>query len=329
MGARKVKFSAFVLAMAISTSCSNEGQVQTRNTSDSLVISSIASNNSLLDSTANQDNIDPAQALRTFTSASGAFFSTEVVESSCGLFALIHTSSDTSIVNWVETEWVTADFDTLTNFDPEVRVDKHWIADVTDDENPDIVLNWYADGANRGFGQVLAISENDCIWRYVPIVEGCGSSVSADNLTLVDSDLEISGFVNCKGGRNSAYLLWDSTLRLFVARPLEGDLFCGSLEENIDLPLSSCDESWAVKMAQEALIDLGYSIEADGQFGPATQMAVLRHQQSRGFSLSGQIDGETWASLVTVSASEYPDFDGDGIRSPREIGHVTGATELQ
>jgi hypothetical protein len=240
---------------------------------------------------------------------------------SCGLFALVHPGGETKLLRWEKPNWVGVDPFDLIPFDPELSLEEQWVADVTNDGKPEIVLQWLNEEANRSFGQVISNDGVDCTWRKISIIDGCGTSFVADNLSLVQSFLQISGFVNCKGGRVSANLLWDSSLKVFIARPLEGNLFCGTLIENIDLPLSSCDEGWAVRMAQQALVEQGYAIDVDGQFGPATQIAVLSHQLSRGIVMSGILDGATWSSLFPPNRGAYPDFDGDGISSPREMAH--------
>jgi hypothetical protein len=63
----------------------------------------------------------------------------------------------------------------------------------------------------------------------------------------------------------------------------------------------------------------------DGQFGPASLLAILSHQESLGIPKTGQLDGPTWASLFPAGSEEFPDFDADGVSSPREIGHASGA----
>ena len=313
--------SLAVLTLTIISSCSTESQSQSVPPSNSLVVSSIASQGSNLGGASALEQNDPTEELRRVLPEPGSLNSAELFDHPCGLFALVHPGGETKLLRWDKPSWVGVDPFDLIPSDSELSLEEQWVADVTNDGKPEIILQWINEGANRSFGQVISNDGVDCTWRKISIIDGCGTSFVADNLSLVRSSLQISGFVNCKGGRVSANLLWDSSLKVFIARPLEGNLFCGTLIENIDLPLSSCDEGWAVRMAQQALVDQGYAIDIDGQFGPATQLAVLSHQMTRGIVMSGILDGETWSTLFPADQGAYPDYDGDGISSPREMAH--------
>jgi hypothetical protein len=272
--------------------------------------------------------LDPQLALTDLVNSSGAVFATPVVSHTCGQFALVHKEAEPSIFQWSDSAWVSAPFSYATTFDPEIAVDQHWIDDVTDDGDPEIILNWYYDGGNRSFGQVISASSPDCNWRYLSLVDGFGDSEVIDNLAVVeDGQLGGSGFIDGSGGRVGLQMKWEAPFGLFVAMPLKGEKFCNGLTESFDLPLSNCSEGWAVRMAQESLVDRGAKIDTDGQYGPATQLAILTFQKSLGIQLTGQLDGETWASLFPAGSDEFPDYDGDGVSSPREIGHASGAFE--
>lgn len=269
---------------------------------------------------------DPSAVLQKLIEKSDIKFSTPVIEHSCGKFSLIHDEAEPTILKWDGNDWINADFSFATTFDPEILVDQHWVADVTLDGDPEIVLNWFYEGGNRSFGQVISANAEDCIWSYATLVDGCGDSETIDNLTYVSSEsLQGSGFLNCYGGRVGFSLVWTPEIGVFVTAPLGGEKYCNGLTESFDLPLSTCSEGWAVRMAQEALIGRGARIEADGQFGPASQIAVISLQQSLNLPRTGQLDGPTWASLFPAGSEEFPDFDGDGVSSPREIGHASGA----
>lgn len=310
-----------VLALTIMSSCSNESQGKSITTPHSLVISSIASQGSGLEGASPLGQDDPSDELQRFLSDPKSFDSAKIFEHSCGLFALVHPDGETMLLQWEKSTWVGVDVLNFLTFDSELALEEQWVVDVTSDGEPEIVFQWINKEANRSFGQVISNDGIICTWKSLLILDGCGPSFTADNLSLVGPSLQISGFVNCKGGRVSANLLWNPLLNAFIARPLEGNRFCGLLIENIDLPLTSCDEGWAVRMAQQALVDQGYAIETDGQFGPATQIAVLLYQQSRGIAITGILDGETWSSLFPLAQGGYIDYDGDGISSPREMAH--------
>jgi len=68
------------------------------------------------------------------------------------------------------------------------------------------------------------------------------------------------------------------------------------------------DDTWAssliclkgdtVRRAQEALRQLGYSIDADGYFGPASSRAVASYQRANGMTISAVLDEPTRRSLL-------------------------------
>ncbi|MBA0050054.1 peptidoglycan-binding protein [Streptomyces sp. AJS327] len=53
-----------------------------------------------------------------------------------------------------------------------------------------------------------------------------------------------------------------------------------------------------VRSAQYLLAAHGHGIDADGQFGPATEGAVRAFQQAKGYGVDGILGSETWPGLV-------------------------------
>ncbi|MEQ1699535.1 MAG: peptidoglycan-binding domain-containing protein [Ilumatobacteraceae bacterium] len=49
---------------------------------------------------------------------------------------------------------------------------------------------------------------------------------------------------------------------------------------------------------QRVLASLGYAVEDDGQFGPATEAAVMAFQADYGLPVTGEIDATTWYTLL-------------------------------
>jgi hypothetical protein len=54
----------------------------------------------------------------------------------------------------------------------------------------------------------------------------------------------------------------------------------------------------AVKQAQTLLAKHGFACKPDGDFGPKTQELVKQFQKSRGLSVTGDVDQDTWAALL-------------------------------
>ncbi len=59
-----------------------------------------------------------------------------------------------------------------------------------------------------------------------------------------------------------------------------------------------------VVVAQQDLQAIGYGIVANGQFGPATERAVISFQKQQGLSVNGLIDQETGNALTLAATSQ-------------------------
>jgi peptidoglycan hydrolase-like protein with peptidoglycan-binding domain len=290
---------------------------------------------------ASKISVTPSEAPRDATSSlaiiedgSATKFSTGILDHSCGKFAMLQSKGYPILLKWSDSDWLPIEgASTSLDYESGIDVDQSWSTDLTGDGDPEIVLSLAVEGANRGFGQILSANRGDCAWRYLSAVDGCSTSEVLDDL-VVDGDTAIgTGFVSCGDGRDSVTYEWLAQYGLFVAGPASGGRFCPSLVEDLDLPLSNCSEGWAVSMAQEKMVAEGIFVEIDGQYGPGTQRAVLEYQQMNDLPLTGQVDPLTWATMYPVDVSDdggwnyYPDYDGDGVSSPREIGHASGALE--
>jgi peptidoglycan hydrolase-like protein with peptidoglycan-binding domain len=65
-----------------------------------------------------------------------------------------------------------------------------------------------------------------------------------------------------------------------------------------DLRIERGDCGPGVYRLQQMLAEIGYSIAADGQFGPATEAVVKQYQQRRGaLAVNGIVDATLWADL--------------------------------
>lgn len=71
------------------------------------------------------------------------------------------------------------------------------------------------------------------------------------------------------------------------------------------------DKNKYVTLAQVKLINKGYSVGswgADGDFGSATQAAVIRFQQEHGLAADGVIGPKTWAALIAEEPARDPSY---------------------
>lgn len=53
---------------------------------------------------------------------------------------------------------------------------------------------------------------------------------------------------------------------------------------------------------QQSLAQLGYSVTADGSFGPGTTAAVKQFQTNNKLPATGTVDGPTWTALLSPNA---------------------------
>ena len=56
-------------------------------------------------------------------------------------------------------------------------------------------------------------------------------------------------------------------------------------------------EGRSVRVLQEALVEAGYEIDVDGDFGRATEQAVLAFQEANDLDVDGVVGPNTWAAL--------------------------------
>lgn len=73
-----------------------------------------------------------------------------------------------------------------------------------------------------------------------------------------------------------------------------------------------------VERLQLALIDCGYAVDLDAQFGPGVEKAVCALQESEGLPADGVVDGPTWDVLATKSPHACPlELDTTGLHNFR------------
>ena len=73
---------------------------------------------------------------------------------------------------------------------------------------------------------------------------------------------------------------------------------CPDYQDSYSTPYKYCDSGSDVTTIQQALVDLGYSIDVDSYYGPRTRTAVKKYQSSKGLTVTGQVNDSTWSSLA-------------------------------
>lgn len=61
-----------------------------------------------------------------------------------------------------------------------------------------------------------------------------------------------------------------------------------------------------VRKCQKLLVQHGYDIAVDGDFGPGTEKAVISFQKSKGLSADGIVGPNTWNALLDVDTKHEP-----------------------
>ena len=85
------------------------------------------------------------------------------------------------------------------------------------------------------------------------------------------------------------------------------------------LPWGTCTQGDAVQRVQYRLQDFGYQLDADGYFGPATEIALIAYQRANGLTDDGIVNFDTWKAMFEGFGLPGTDYNGDGVITPEEI----------
>ena len=271
---------------------------------------------------------DPATELTALVGGGSVIFNSGVLDHACGLLAFVSDQQGQKLLSWNEDRWVT-EIEVPDYFDLRGQKVAEFIQrDLTGDGRAELVIRWAPEFAMREVGAVLRADSSSCPWAWQELVDSCGNRPVFEGLAVSgEDDLIGSGWSGGCSPRESVRFRWSPEVDRFVARPFSSNVqMCGTYDEfAIDLPLRTCSKTWAVQMFQEGMRAAGFNVNPDGYFGPGTQIAVLGYQQRLGLAMTGLIDEPTWDSMFPVNWDEgFPDYDSDGISSPREIAHWGG-----
>ena len=92
-------------------------------------------------------------------------------------------------------------------------------------------------------------------------------------------------------------LRWQPSIFAFQALPTSSSCPNGFVPEGA-APIRMCEQGPLVSSTQQYLVDIGFSIDVDGLFGPGTQRALVGlQQQTAGLAVTGVLDAETLAYI--------------------------------
>jgi peptidoglycan hydrolase-like protein with peptidoglycan-binding domain len=81
-----------------------------------------------------------------------------------------------------------------------------------------------------------------------------------------------------------------------------------------------------IRQVQLVLIERGFSLEADGRFGPRTRSALIEFQRRQGLEATGRIDSRTVTSLgVSIRSNDQPSTTGQG--GDRQVPRGSGGAQ--
>lgn len=271
---------------------------------------------------------DAGIELARIVNSGNTIFSSGAREHVCGPLAFVATPREQRLLAWTGTQWDTAirvpDSFELSG----EKVADFLMGDLTGDGRAEIVIRWAPQFTMREVGAVLRAATAGCRWEWQELTDSCSNRRLYEGLGIErDGSLIGSGWSGACSPRETVRFRWFPEINSLVARPYDSSTqMCGFYDESrIDLPIITCNRNWAVQMFQEGLRASGFNVNPDGYFGPGTQIAVLGYQQRLGLEMTGHIDADTWSSMYPVDwENGFPDFDNDGVSSPREIAHWSG-----
>lgn len=84
---------------------------------------------------------------------------------------------------------------------------------------------------------------------------------------------------------------WKALCTAYAQEHGEGEKYPG-------IAMKMGDEGAMVKCVQKKLKEMAPALEADGEFGKKTQMAVITYQGMHGLKMDGVVGKDTWDSLM-------------------------------
>lgn len=123
------------------------------------------------------------------------------------------------------------------------------------------------------------------------------TDVAITTATTVETSITIQPSSTAAAATTTATTLPPEATAPATAPPISIAVDCDGLDAEDGLPLIGCEEGPNVQRVQTTLDALGYPLDVDGQYGPATATAVAQFQDALGFAPTGKVDRATWDAL--------------------------------
>lgn len=134
-----------------------------------------------------------------------------------------------------------------------------------------------------------------------------GSSISADERSRAGQSSSLSGDTTRSGGESSAMAAGSADMSSDSSRMSQQQA-----QSDVPPPV----DSDTVRHIQQALNDQGHQINVDGIWGDKTHEALKDYQSDQHLNATGQLDGETFASLgLTEGAQQTASASSQGAGS--------------
>lgn len=245
-------------------------------------------------------------------------------------------------------KWSEADSTIFARIDPIVREELNpdrvvydtsiQSYDITGDGSVEYIVNfrpagWQIDRApnqGRNLGAVVSCDYGNCktlpFWEPEAFGNGAEVHENVETIRLIENQLIASWYGSCGRPCGTLVYTWSterSRLEAREANERESQKFsasvCSDFQPNYYLNLRLCDNGQAVQIVQESLREVGFSIRADGEFGPDTRLALQVHQRSNNLTATGEVDEGTWKLLTRKLDLPGRDRDANGAITPEEL----------
>jgi hypothetical protein len=284
-------------------------------------------------------SLDPIESWLKLAETENSLAQSELSDLEFGLFGLM-VAPNLRLFKFSETGWleVTDQFQEyfdipLDELDYDITIQS---VRITDDDAVDYVVNYRVapwdvlKAGNQGRDHGTVLSGQGGLWRSVAFYDSFGDGLeytAIEHIEFFSGALFGNWYGSC--GRPCGLLIYEwmpglNRLEGEEAGPaqkaaFESRLNCANFDFNESFPLGLCQEGTAIRLVQEVLVNLGYTIDADGYFGKGSEFALKIYQRANGIRATGRVAEATWKLMFESVGLPGNDLNGDGFVGPDEL----------